>query len=280
MSPDTPTDIDAYFLPGAEVTGANGTIWKEYTATAHTVSPWGPDLQHGAPPSALVTHVLEQVAPEGGRLVRVTTEILGAVPVARLSATARIVRPGRRISFLEAVVTDDTGREVVRGSGWWVRTGDTSDIENPEVASAADLLPLDECPDARAGGAVAEFITDWKSPFIDSLEIRVGEGQLWLRSPYPVVAGVENSSWTGLMVVADVANGVDRVLDPGEWQFMNTDLTVSLHRLPVGDWTAIRAEANYGPDGIGLTIGRLFDQNGPVGSTTQSLMLQPVTPAR
>jgi hypothetical protein len=77
------------------------------------------------------------------------------------------------------------------------------------------------------------------------------------------VAGVDDTPWSRLMSVADVANGTDRVLDPKEWLFMNTDLTVSLHRLPVSAWIGVRAEANFGPDGAGLTIGRLCDERGP-----------------
>lgn len=260
---------DAYFLPGPTSTDDTGRAWDAYAATEHTVSPWGPDLQHGAPPSALVTHVLEQQVPEGGRLVRVTTELLGAVPVATLYTSARVVRPGRRISYLEAVVTDSDGREVIRGSGWWIRSADTVDLENPSVPSADRLVPFDECGTGAEG-----FLQAWKSPFIDSLDIRSAERQLWLRSRLPLVAGVPDSPWTRLMSVADVANGVDRALDPAEWLFMNTDLTVSLHRLPDTEWTAVRAEANFGPDGAGLTLGRLYDGRGPVGASTQSLLLQ------
>ena len=266
---------DAYFLQGATTADDTGTPWTAYTATEHTVSPWGPDFQHGAPPSALVTHAMEGIAPDGGRLVRVTTELLGAVPVAQLHVTARVVRPGRRVSYLEAVVVDGSGREVVRGSAWWVRSDDTTDVENPGVPAAAVMVPL-----SQAGGPDADtsFLATWSGAFIDSLDFRpvpptVG-GQLWVRSRMAVVAGVEDTPWSRLMSVADVANGTDRVLDPREWQFMNTDLTVSLHRLPVGGWTGIQAEANFGPDGTGLTIGRLFDEKGPVGSTTQSLLLQ------
>lgn len=265
------SDSDAYFLQGVSSTDDSGTVWTEYTATEHTVSPWGPDLQHGAPPSALVTHAIERIAPEGGRLVRVTTELFGAVPVARLHATARIVRPGRRICYLEAVVRDDAGREVVRGSAWWVRTHDTTELENPDVPSAADLVPLS---DSSAPDPDTPFLTAWPGPYTASLDIRPAPGQLWVRSRMSVVAGVDDTPWSRLMSVADVANGTDRVLDPKEWLFMNTDLTVSLHRLPVSEWIGVRAEANFGPDGAGLTIGRLCDERGPIGSTNQSLLLQ------
>ena len=261
----------AYFLPGPVAEDATGTSWRTFTATGHTESPWGPGFQHGAPPSALVTHLLESVAPEGGRLARVTVDLLGAVPLGELRGAARVVRPGRRISLLEAVVSDPAGREVARGSGWWVRHTDTSAVE---TAVAPPVVPLDQCFGADPDNPT-EFSVKWSSGYIDTLDTRSAPGQLWVRARMPVVAGVPDSPWTRLMGVADVANGANPTLDPGQWQFMNTDLTVNVHRLPRGEWICVQADANYGPDGVGLTIGRLYDEDGPVGSTTQSLLLSP-----
>jgi len=46
--------------------------------------------------------------------------------------------------------------------------------------------------------------------------------------------------------------------------------------VPEGDWIGIRAEANYGSDGIGTTVGTLFDMSGAVGSVQQSLLVRPL----
>ncbi|HIW92753.1 MAG TPA: thioesterase family protein [Candidatus Corynebacterium avicola] len=260
---------DAYFLPGPESTTDTGRYLRTFTATEHTESPWGRGFQHGSPPAALVTHVLEQLVPDSGRLTRVTTELLGAVPLGELHATGRVVRPGKRICLVEAVVTDPSGREVIRGTGWWVRTRPTTDIENPDVPSGAGMVPLEEASSSA-------FSQMWSGGYIDSLETQGAPGQLWLRSRIPVVADAPDTPWTRLAAVADVANGTNPTVDPRAWSFMNTDLSIYLHRLPRGEWIGVSAEANYGPDGIGLTIGRLHDQDGPVGSTSQSLMLDPI----
>ena len=47
-----------------------------------------------------------------------------------------------------------------------------------------------------------------------------------------------------------------------------------VHRVPAGEWVGIRAETNYGPDGIGTTVGTLFDQAGAVGSIQQSVLVR------
>jgi acyl-CoA thioesterase len=55
---------------------------------------------------------------------------------------------------------------------------------------------------------------------------------------------------------------------------LNNDLVVHVHRIPDGEWVGIRAETNYGPDGIGTTVGTLFDQAGAVGSIQQSVLVR------
>lgn len=270
------TDItDAYFLPGGTHTDADGVDWHLFTATDHTASPWGEGFQHGAPPAALVTHLLETVVPDNGRLARVTVDLLGAVPLGELRGRARVVRPGKRICLLESVVTEPGGREVARGTGWWVRHHDTTGVE---TAVAPEVTPREECSwcDPEDPGS---FTGMWASGYIDTLETWAAPGQLWVRAKLSVVAGVPDTPWTRLMGVADVANGTNPTLDPRQWQFMNTDLTVNIHRQPRVDgdgWLCVRADANYGPDGVGLTVGRLHDSDGPVGTTTQSLMLSPL----
>ena len=79
-----------------------------------------------------------------------------------------------------------------------------------------------------------------------------------------------------LFAVADDANGIGAKLDIRKWTFMNTDLVVHVHRIPEGEWIGIRAETNYGPDGIGTTIGTLFDESGAVGAIQQSVLVRPM----
>jgi hypothetical protein len=39
-------------------------------------------------------------------------------------------------------------------------------------------------------------------------------------------------------------------------------------------WIGIRAETNYGPDGIGTTMGTLFDERGAIGSIQQAVLVR------
>ena len=53
------------------------------------------------------------------------------------------------------------------------------------------------------------------------------------------------------MAAADFGNGVSRVLDFDRHLFVNTDLTVHLHREPVGEWVLLDARTVADPAGRG-----------------------------
>jgi hypothetical protein len=74
--------------------------------------------------------------------------------------------------------------------------------------------------------------------------------------------------------VVDGANGVGAALNPERFMFMNTDTVVHLHRLPVGTDFALRARASVGPDGIGVTTAEIFDRQGFIGTSAQTLLVQ------
>lgn len=252
----------AYFEPLGQDEG-----WERFRATEHTVSAWGPELQHGAPPSALLTRAMERVeGAEGTRISRIAMDILGPVPLGELRTRARVVRPGKRIELVESEL-EAGGRNVARSSAWRLRTSDTETVEQT-------VEPRRELPDKDMDSS---FFTQWTSGYIDSLQIRgAADGTVWARPRYPLVAGETVTPVVQVMCIADIANGVGAVLDPARWRFLNTDLVTHLHRLPRGEWIGVRANASIGPDGVGTTSGTLFDESGAIGNTLQSLLIEAV----
>lgn len=251
----------AYFEPLGQHDG-----WEHFRATHHTVSAWGPDLQHGAPPSALLTRAMDRLDPsEETRLARIAVDLLGPVPLGELRTRARVARPGRRIQLLEAEL-EARGRTVARASAWLMRTGDTVVVE--QTADRPLALPAQDHD--------SSFFTRWTSGYIDSLELRGDtQGVVWARPRLPLVAGESMTRAERALCVADIANGVGAVLEPTEWRFLNTDLVTHLHRLPEGEWVGVAADASIGPDGVGATSGTLYDQSGAIGHTLQALLIEP-----
>jgi hypothetical protein len=71
------------------------------------------------------------------------------------------------------------------------------------------------------------------------------------------------------------ASGVAVAVDPARVTFVNGDLTIALHRSPVGEWMGLDAATTGEAHGIGLARARLWDTTGLVGRSLQTLLLEP-----
>ena len=76
-------------------------------------------------------------------------------------------------------------------------------------------------------------------------------------------------------LTGDFCNGISSVLDFRRWTFINGDLTISLARLPVGEWILLDAQTWLGDQGTGLAFARLGDERGYFGRAVQSLVVEP-----
>jgi hypothetical protein len=241
-----------------------------YASTVHTTGPWDARYQHAGPPSALLGRAVELCAPrEDVMVARMTVEILGAIPVAPLTVTSRMLRPGRSVELVEAVLTHE-GKDVARASAWRVRRNEGADI--PSRAPEAPPLP-DVTEDREAPG--------WASGYLQAMEWRWAVGHLidpgpavgWARMREPLVGGEEPSPLSRVMALADSGNGASSELDIRSWQFINPELTVHLHREAVGEWICLDAATTISPGGVGLATSRLSDRIGPIGVGAQSLLV-------
>lgn len=264
---------DCYY----ELLDADDTHGEKFRATDLVRSTWSAQIQHGAPPSALLVRALErQDRRDDTRLSRVLIDLLGPVPAeGDLWVRARRERAGKQIELITAEMLapapDGTVRPVVRASGWRLQQQDTTEVVH---ACAPPLRPLAE---ARS----RDMAKDWDTNYVHSIDWRwlteplaAGPGESWLAPTVNLVAGESMSPLQRLFAVADDANGIGTKIDIRRWTFLNTDLVVHVHRIPEGPWIGIRAETNYGPDGIGTTLGTLFDEQGAIGAIQQSVLVR------
>lgn len=244
-----------------------------YRSTEHTVGPWSAEMQHMGPASALLTRQLERHAPrEDMALSRITVEVLGAVPPVDLDVSAQTIRPGRTVELLEAQLSAD-GRPVARARGWRLALADTADV--------ADGVPPALPPPEHA--VTRPVPPEWIPGYLDALDWRwlrghlgeQGPGTAWARLLVAVVAGEEPTPLQRLMATADSANGIASRLDFTQWLFLNTDLSVHLHRQPTGEWFGVDAETVIGAAGAGVCSAALHDRPGPVGRSSQVLTVRP-----
>lgn len=273
---------DSYYVLIDSADNTGGGDGERFAATDLVRSTWSASIQHAAPVSALLVRALQRCEPrDDARLSRVLIDLLGPVPAeGDLWVRARRDRSGKQIELVSAEMLatgpDGSPRPVARAIGWRLQTLDTSTVVH---APALPLRPL-----AQARGR--DMKKDWQRNYVHSLDWRwltkpmsAGPGESWIRPEVDLVKGESMTPLERLFAVADDANGIGTKLDIRQWTFLNTDLVVHIHRMPEGEWVGIRAETSYGPDGIGTTLGTLFDETGPVGAIQQSVLVRP-RPAR
>jgi hypothetical protein len=243
-----------------------------FLPTAHAGGAWRADEQHFAPVAGLITHAVEQHAAGTGLLVsRLAFEILGVIPAQESEVLVETLRPGRTIQLLEATMTV-AGRPVVRGRAWLLSRQATAAVAGGEPEP---LAPPEQFPQWNGPGT-------WPGGYIASLDIRrsadaaPGRARAWLSTAVDLIDGEQVGPLARFVGLIDTANGIAVRQPPGEWMFPNLDLTVHLHRQPVGLPVGLDTTVVFGPDGVGLTSSVLHDARGAVGRAEQVLTVRPL----
>jgi hypothetical protein len=109
--------------------------------------------------------------------------------------------------------------------------------------------------------------------FVAGSFLEPGPAKCWLRMRVPLVQGEDPSPLSRVLVAADSGNGVSNVLDFRTHLFVNADLSVHLHRYPVGEWVCLDARTVIDAAGIGLADTAIHDRSGSLGRAAQSLFV-------
>lgn len=245
---------------------------EQFSSLPTTAGPWGPDSQHGGPPAALLARAVEGLDTGSERVVgRFTMELLGPVPVGPLAVEAQVVRPGRSVELCEATAYDvERGRPVARAAAWRFPV---SDAGPRRAVSAPAHTPAD--------GVHHRHPASWSGGYLDAVEWRWVEGAVmepgpavvWMRPVVSLVDGEAMSPVQRLLTCVDSASGVSAELDPGEWGFLNTELTVHVLRPPAGEWVCLDAATTLGGGSVGMATSRVYDEEGLVARTAQALLV-------
>ncbi|MGW5416565.1 thioesterase family protein [Actinomadura geliboluensis] len=244
-----------------------------FASTVATAGPWSPGLQHGGPVSGLIGRAFERHDPvPGTRVARVTVEIMSPVPVAKLDVRVRTVRPGKRITLLEGEIAHE-GRTVVRAAAWRIMAA-PAHLDSVTHAPAPPPLPAATPPfeawrDLHMDGYLSAM--EWRPVAGDFGQ--PGPGTTWARARVPLVAGEPDTPLVRALTLADSASGIGSQLDLGKWLIINTDLTVALHRDPVGEWLCMAASLDASAGGSALCQATLADRSGEIGRALQTLLV-------
>ncbi len=241
--------------------------------TAHpgqlACGPWSPDTLHGGAVAALAGALAEaRAGTAGGRLARLTVDLLAPVPRAPLRIEMATLRAGRRVVRRD-VSLRAAGELVARATALHVQP---AALELPAAAVAG--AP----PAGPEGGLAHREACAWTAFNTDAIELRHAPDDAlgaaaWVRLRAPVLHGHEPTPATRAAAVADLAGGIAAALPGDRYDCVNADLALHLHRRPAGEWIALRAATELSTAGHAIAHALLYDAAGPIGRAAQTVVV-------
>ena len=238
--------------------------------------PWAADHCHAGPVSGLIARAAEALAGPGKMLTRLTVDFLRPLPIAGMRIEARSERATRTLSTTQVKLFGHDGTLCATATSMHLARQSygaipTVPVSPPDFAGARP-------------GAFSSTAGHHSLPmFGNFVEVALPPGEtsdpgpttLWMRTP-PLLAGEVPSPVQSLCPLADCGNAISRNAELDEIGFMNTDLTLQVHREPESDWLASQAVSHWHGSGIGMSHAVLSDRAGPVAVAMQTLVLRPV----
>lgn len=258
-----------------------------YIPAVHTRGPWDPGLLHGGPVAALFAETVQARMRPEAQPARLTVDLLRPVPLERLRLRIERIREGRRLEVHAAeLATVDGDRLVARATVTAitpVAIDGADDVDGSAAFDAALVPPVDRPDDDdRPWGppSSAESFVGGAMDFRFGAQIAPQHGRAWLRLWRPVLDEVPISPLARAAAAADVGNAVSASREGAmpRISFVNADLSLSVARLPEGEWIRLESRGRWRPDGLGWVSSSLADTRGEVGAVSNALVLD-VMPA-
>lgn len=244
-----------------------------FRPTEHVSGAWDEATQHIGPALGLLVHAVESdlAARRDDPMIisRLSYELLGVVPMDAVDVAIEVIRPGRTIELVEATYSHGD-RAGIRLRAWLQQPRDTTEI----AGDGFDPIPPPTEMDPWDPTAV------WRGGYLASADVRrisdgPGRSRYWVRTGVPLIAGEGVSTIARMSALFDIANGMAIRADPASVHYPNIDLTAHLVREPTGEWVGFDTRVTFGPGGMGLTASVIHDQEGPLGTVSQSLTVRP-----
>lgn len=247
-------------------------IW--FQPTDHTRGPWHEDHCHAGPPTALLARAIEQTNPQQ-KLVRITVNLIRPIPFKGFRIEAEVTRQGRIVSTSAATLIDADEKTCATATALQMTPQQDQPLPSHNVSiGRSTAAKIGEFPIRKTlhdkpafnGEGVAVRYPDGQTP-------EPGPTIAWMKT-VPLFKNEEASAFQRICPLADCGNAFSRNAEPWDFNFMNPDLTILLHRDPVGEWLGTSASGYWEDNGIGMADAQLFDESGSVGRALQTLLIR------
>ena len=239
-----------------------------FQPTRACVGPWDPNSLHGRVIVGLLGAEIERR--HGGpdyMPARLTVDMYKLPDLSPVEVVTRIVKDGYRLKVIDAEFISG-GVSAGRATCQLLRrtenaAGDVWQRPPWGAPAPADLPPPAERP---LGGM-------WQIRSIAGGFGTPGPRKVWMAEVRELVEGRDWTPFSRVAVAADIASPFANSGDQG-LGYINSDVTVYLHREPVTEWIGFEV-VNHGAT-AGVAIGEciVHDEEGPIGSASCTALAQ------
>jgi hypothetical protein len=232
--------------------------------------PWDPNSLHGRVVIGLLGAEIERAHGAADFTpARLTVDMYRLPDLSPIEVTTRVVREGRRIKVVDAEFFS-AGQSMARATCQLLRRTQNPDgqVWSPPNwdAPAPDALPPPSDPRSGLNGM-------WEMRPITGAFGSVGPRRLWMREVRELVEGVPMTAFTRVALAADFASPFANSGDKG-LAYINSDVTLYLHREPRGEWIGFEVINHQATDGVAIGECWAYDVEGPIGTTTVAALAQ------
>jgi hypothetical protein len=229
---------------------------------------WSDDQMHGVALSGALARAAEQALAGVGRddlrPARWSVDLFKQARMRPCTLTTEVVREGSRICLVDVTMTQD-GERVARASATFLK---------PTAGTEGRVWEPDERP-APPPVEVAPPTDVPRVPFLHSAEVwsqdftqhqNAHRKGFW-STAIPIVPDERLSGFQAAAATADSASMVTNWGTRGV-EYINTDIALTLARVPAGVEVGLLATDRVEVDGIAAGTCAIFDREGPLGTVT------------
>ena len=249
-----------------------------YVPTRLARGPWGPSISGNYVGGLLGRAVELEVDDVDLQPARLTVDLLRPVALKPLQMHSSVVRDGRRLRLVDAVMTQNDVI-VARASALFLRRSEHTTVDT--VWTSPVTMPAIPADPVMLAGDVPMVLQSYGrdpvagSPGVGIIEWRHhGQKFAWIRETKLLVDDEPLSPFTRAVMAADVTSSLTHWGTEG-LQFINADYTVTLSRLPEGVYIGLASVTHYSHAGVATGVATLFDETGPIGSGMATALANP-----
>ena len=231
--------------------------------------PWDPNSLSGSVIVSLLAFAIEREVNTAEYMpARLTVDMYRLPDFSPIDIRVNIVRDGYRIKVIDAEFFAND-MSMARASCQMLRRTENSDVRVWQPETWAVPAPEDLPEPEDSWGRSRRIINGQMNEY--------GQKRMWIAEQRQLVKGVDLSAWMRAVLVADLTNPWANSGDGG-LGYINSDVTLYLHRVPVDEWLGVEVVNHGASDGVAVGECWLYDRAGRIGSSTVTGLAQSKRP--